>query len=78
MTHSEKGGRFLTFQIAFSSFHFFTECCQILYIKSVPFLLTISPCCQGVNQKVQVSFSHFINKTWSVVLQTPGALPKLS
>lgn len=47
----------------FSSSHFFTETCQLLYIKSVPFLLTISPCCQGVNQKAQVSFSRFINKT---------------
>lgn len=44
---------------------FFTETCQLLYIRSVPFLLTISTCCQGVNQKAQVSFSHFINKTRS-------------
>lgn len=48
-----------------SSPYFFTETCQLLYMRSVPFLLTISTCCQGVHQKAQVSFSHFINKTQS-------------
>lgn len=67
MTHSEGGGDQAVFNFSnsflFSSSHVFPETCQLLHIKSVPFLLTISPCCQGVNQKAQVSFSRFINKT---------------
>lgn len=69
MTHSERrgvgGGVVLNFpnSFLFSFSHFFTETCQLLYIKSVPFLLTISTGCQGVNQKAQVFSVRFINKT---------------
>lgn len=59
------GGVVLNFpnSFLFSFSHFFTETCQLLYIKSVPFLLTISTGCQGVNQKAQVFSVRFINKT---------------
>lgn len=70
MTHSERrglrGGSFKLFKqlsFLFSFSHFFTEACQLLYIKSVPFLLTISTGCQGVNQKAHIFSVRFINKT---------------
>lgn len=61
----------------FSFAHYFTETCPLLFIKSVPFLLTISTGCQGVNQKAQVFFLP-LHKQDSGLLQTLGTLPKLS
>ena len=60
-----EGGVVLNFSnsFLFSFSHFFTEACQLLYIKSVPFLLTISTGCQGVNQKAHIFSVCFINKT---------------
>lgn len=79
MTHSESGGwTVFNFSNSFLfSSHFFIEISQLLYIKSIPSLLTISACCQGVNQKAQVSPSLHKQQTLSVQPQTLGTPPEL-